>query len=513
MHWNEGYAVDVEYTTEFFGELSPSHLNVVCILNGIEPVALDKPFTYCELGCGQGFSANILAASHPQGQFYAVDFMAEHIARAQALADSAQLRNLTLLEASFGDLADGRISDIPQFDFITLHGVYTWVNQECRDQVVRFIAKHLKPGGVVYVSFNTLPGWAATLPLQRLLMLYADRHPDRSDRQLQQARGLIGALREQGARYFSGNAGNAAFSKHLDVLSTATENYVVHEFMHQNWQPMYFADVASHLAEAGLSHAGASSLLKAFPERYFSQKEHAFLDGFADDIPMRETMKDYLRNTSFRKDVFVRDAQRMTPQRQADWLARMGLALSVADGAAKLDAVSWAPDWIGEHEAIYLAVLEALRDGPKTLPQLLSLCHVTDGQARGDMSLLIEIGVFLVESGQGAFIFPAVKNEAAPARAMNAAIARESRRGDHYQALASPVLGNGLVSGLWQRLVYDALLRQEGGTDDDNVIREVREALQRQGPQDATFDEESLSATVRAILARRLPVWKQLGMI
>lgn len=38
---------------------------------------------------------------------------------------------------------------LPQFDFITLHGIYTWVSRENRQHIVDFIARYLKPGGIV----------------------------------------------------------------------------------------------------------------------------------------------------------------------------------------------------------------------------------------------------------------------------------------------------------------------------------------------------------------------------
>lgn len=518
MNWNEGYVVDVEYTTGFFQELSPTYLNTVCVLNGIEPVALDKPFHYCELGCGQGFSANVLAASHPQGNFYAVDFMPAHIARAQELADAASLRNLTLLESSFSDLAEGRVLGLPQFDFITLHGVYTWVSPENRRHVVNFIARHLKPGGIVYVSYNTMPGWASALPLQKLLMEFADQHPDRSDNQVRQARGLFENLTALGAQFFSANADNHVFGKRLDSLLTDKESYLVHEYMNRDWQPVYFADVARHLAEAKLEHAGSTTLLTAFPQLYFTPAQRQLLNGFADPV-MRETVKDYLLNTSFRMDVFVRGARHMAPARQADWLRRMGLALTAAQGAITLDQ-AWATAWIGEKRDWYEAVLAALEDGPKTLPELLA----TRGLSGCNLGDLAEIGAFLAKSGQGAMYFAdAAATDVASARAMNRAIAAQSQFGDHYQTLVSPLLGNGIGAGLVQRLVYAALLQAENAdealADPRELTRQVAAWLRQQDTaKDKTAETEDktkaeLADTVRAILERRLPVWRQLRMI
>jgi predicted O-methyltransferase YrrM len=509
MSWNEGYVVDVEYTMGFYKELSPSYLNTMCVLNGVEPVPLDRPFTYCELGCGQGFSANILAASHPQGSFYAVDFMPAHIVRAQELTEAAGLANLTLLEASFADLAAGQVAGVPQFDFITLHGVYTWVSPENREHVVKFIARHLKPGGVVYVSFNTMPGWASTLPLQKLMMLHAESHPDRSDAQVLQARGLFDSLKTVGASYFVANEGNGWFKKHLDSIFNDTPSYLVHEYMNRDWQPVYFADVARHLATAKLDHVGSTHPLWAFPQLALTPAKRELVEGVKDPI-LRETIKDFVCNTSFRKEVFVRGARPMTPQRQLAWLDRMGVALTVALGAASLEA-SWPGLATDDNKESYTKVLEVLQDGPKTFPQLMSLC------ACGPV-LLAEIAAFLIHTGQGLTYFTENVVDPAPAHAMNRAIAAQSRIHDQYLMLASPLLGGGILSGLVQRLVY-GVLSEGGSTDADSLIPLVWERLRQQQPKpdiepEAEEKEKAeFAETVGAILARRVPVWRQLGMI
>ena len=70
----EGYVLDAPYTWSFFDFQGPVLMSYIARLNGIEPPAIDEPFTYCELGCGNGVTTNLLAAALPQGDFYGVDF-------------------------------------------------------------------------------------------------------------------------------------------------------------------------------------------------------------------------------------------------------------------------------------------------------------------------------------------------------------------------------------------------------------------------------------------------------
>jgi len=170
--WNSGYVTDLEYTHGFYRELEPGYLCYAALISGYLPPDTDSKFTYCELGCGNALSTNIIASAWPQGDFYGVDFNPSHIVNGTQLSKSAGLTNLKLLEADFRDLLDAH--DLPDFDFITIHGVLSWINDENRKAIQRFVLKKLKPGGILYLSYNCLPGWAAAMPVRELMKRFAD---------------------------------------------------------------------------------------------------------------------------------------------------------------------------------------------------------------------------------------------------------------------------------------------------------------------------------------------------
>ena len=72
------------------------------------------------------------------------------------LSKSAGLTNLKLLEADFRDLVDAY--DLPDFDFITVHGVLSWINTENREAIQRFVLKKFKPRRDS-LSELQLPSW------------------------------------------------------------------------------------------------------------------------------------------------------------------------------------------------------------------------------------------------------------------------------------------------------------------------------------------------------------------
>ena len=82
---------------------------------------------------------------------------------------AARLDNVPFIEADLADLDDRALDRLPEFDLITVHGVWSWVSEPVREGVLRLLMRRLKPGGLVVVTYNALPGAAAGLALARLI--------------------------------------------------------------------------------------------------------------------------------------------------------------------------------------------------------------------------------------------------------------------------------------------------------------------------------------------------------
>ena len=160
MTWNDGYVVDVAYTEQAYREMTPVWLSLASVLNRQPPVDTTRPFTYVELGCGRGLTACTIAATNPSAEVWACDFNPAHVERARQWATDARLDNCAFEEASFEDLAGDREVGPSQADVIALHGVFSWVSPVNRRHIVDIIRTRLRPGGLVYVSYNVPTGWA-----------------------------------------------------------------------------------------------------------------------------------------------------------------------------------------------------------------------------------------------------------------------------------------------------------------------------------------------------------------
>src|ERR1700722_5954010 len=456
MSWTAGYITDIEYSPGFFSELSPAYLSAACAINGFESCRIDRPYTYCELGFGRGVTINVLAATNPNGEFYGVDFNPEHVVSARKLADAACLSNVRLLEESFESLVDGKVRDLPQFDFIVLHGIYTWVSEENRRHLRRFVRDFLKPGGIVYVSYNAMPGWASGAPLQGLVREIASLRPARSDKRLDEARTFVKRLIDLQAPYFTVNASTDV---RVQSLMSGDPRYLIHEYLNDDFGPLYHADVARQfLDDSKLQFAGSADLSLAFPSLYLTQERRDLL-ATIHDAAVAETVKDFLLNTAFRKDVFVRGARALSTQGFTDAMARLGIALCVPRDQVNLE-MQLTFGKITAREEMLNPILDALASRPHGFAELAALPAMKDKTLRQ----ISQAASLLIATSQAAiYPMPPPTRTASKAHALNRVLADAMRHGDEFHVLASPLLGSG-VSVTSAGLLAHRLLAEAGAS-------------------------------------------------
>jgi SAM-dependent methyltransferase len=296
---NEGYVLDTPYTWSFFDFQSPVLMAYIARLNGIKSPPTAEPFTYCELGCGNGVTSNLLAAALPQGDFYAVDINPEHIENGNRMAAAGGLSNITFIESGFADL-DPAI--LPKFDYITLHGVYSWVSEPIRRQALQVMDAFLKPGGLVYVSYNALPGWAGLMPIWKLMHSYTANMETDSLSKAKAGLKHLELLRNNGARYFRENR---SASEYLDKMLKRNISYVAHEFCNDHFHPLYFSEVAEEMAEVDLQYVGSAKVINNYPKKIVSSRLIGLLDEISDKTKHQERLSN-IRAESFRRDIYVK---------------------------------------------------------------------------------------------------------------------------------------------------------------------------------------------------------------
>ncbi|MFN3076541.1 MAG: class I SAM-dependent methyltransferase [Alphaproteobacteria bacterium] len=324
-----GYVVDTEYTFNVYPEMFPSNLSYVCAERGYATrlSRLNEGFDYCELGCGNGVGSNLMAASHPQGRFVAVDLNPAHIVNGRRLAEAANLGNIRFLESVFADLLTR--DDLPEFDIIALHGVYSWIGERHRAEVVSFIRDRLRPGGVVYVSYNTLPGWADSMPIRQLMVEHTAGMNVSSVERAGIARDFLKEISGYKMGYFGEGTLPANIVKSLDQQS---REYLAHEYLNADWHPQYSAEVAREMARARLAYVGDATLRNNALSLLFPEPVQKFITSAPSPTAV-QTRKDYLTSIRFRQDLFVKGANRVMA------MGREGLYASIRFASMKTDPI------------------------------------------------------------------------------------------------------------------------------------------------------------------------------
>lgn len=432
--WAGGYVTEVEYTSSYFHELSPSHLNFAAVIAGVTPIPLDRPFHYCELACGQGLTTLVLAAANPQGQFVGIDFNPVQINRARQLAAEAGLTNLRFIDAAFLEM---EALDLPTFDFITLHGIWSWISPENQEALVTFLGKRLRVGGLVYVSYNSLPGWAAAAPLRELLFDLADQASGSIFQRFSTAAEQARAMAEKNAIYFTANPN---LRNRLDGLKAMSPHYLVHEYLNQEWRPLYHRDVAGSMSAARLTYVGSATIQEQLPDLSLPQAAREMLNAMPPG-PRRETLKDYWLNTQFRRDIFSRGAIPLTQAEQSRIALATRYCLRVPAARCQLK-VKLPLGEVELREAIYRPILERLGRGPATLQDIV---NDAGGQVK-PAELVAAIGVLIAVN----YVFAAVSAEQEQAArigsaTLNRVLLRRVTEGRGVSVLAAAAVGSGVT--------------------------------------------------------------------
>src|SRR5260370_4275342 len=232
MPEQQAVALDILYPSGFYSYQAPVMLDYVAAINGIAPpAATGAPFTYLDLGCGDGFTIILLAAIHPESRFIGIDFNPGHIAVGTALARAGGIQNVELIEGGF---EDWRGFDLPECDYIAMHGVYAWISEAARAALLALIASRLRHCGLLYVSYNANPGWAAAAPLRQFFLDYTAGMTGDPVANVAATIRHLKELRDKGAGYFAENPAAGAV---LEGMAGKDIRYLPHESLLPPWWP------------------------------------------------------------------------------------------------------------------------------------------------------------------------------------------------------------------------------------------------------------------------------------
>jgi SAM-dependent methyltransferase len=507
--WDHGYVTDVAYTTNAYQEAMPSWLAACSVLLGYRPTDLAAPFRYADLGCGNGLTALIVAATNPHAEVWGFDFNPTHIENARFLAAQAKLTNVFFEETSFEALARQVAEPREAFDIIVSHGVLSWVSLENRRHLIAIIGERLRPGGLAYVSYTVSTGWSGVEPARLLMRQLAEAARRRTDQTVTGIFQVMDQLRTGGAAIFSAYPGLEA---RLEQMKTQDARYLAHEFLNRDWHPVMFADVAEAMAETRTSYIGSATPMENIDAVAVPAGVLPLL-AETGDAAVRETIRDLASAKNFRRDLWRKGGEPLPIQEHVTLLEA---ELVVTGPVGK---VTGQPEF-------YRPILDAIVEAPATIGELRALPALR-GRGPGEF---IQAAYLLMGAG---YVHPTLPGSSVAAghgipqaardsaRRLNNAIVNRLRVGVDFNRLAAPLTGAGIEIDLMEGLVIGQLL--DGGPREpealiDGVQNDVvhsGRSLLRDGKllQDPAEARVLVGETVRAVLARRLPRLRVMGVV
>jgi len=508
--WTSGYVADIGYTYGYYDLLNPLRANLALLKAGVAPPQIG---TACELGFGQGISVNIHGAATGI-QWYGTDFNPAQAGYAQELAAGID-GGPRLFDQSFAEFCTR--TDLPDFDFISLHGIWSWISDENRAVIVDFARRKLKTGGVLYISYNTQPGFAAMVPVRNLMTQHAAKLTPPGAGVLAKVDGALAfANRLMATKPIFAHA-NPQVAERLKRLESLDRHYLAHEYFNRDWLPMSFADMSDLLSGAKLDFACSAAFNELVPALNLTPEQQVLLNELTDPT-FRESVYDFMVCQQFRRDYWIKGKRRLQTVDCTERLRALRVVLceppetilytiSGALGDGSLTETIYAPiiKLLGDHVVRTIGEIEAaLREQGITLAQLHEACL-----------LLAHKGV--LASAQE----PAVANARRPQTdRLNQRLLRQARGGAEVSTLASPVTGNGIGAGRFQQLFVGAILQgkqqpSEWAYQAWQALKASQQTITKNGVA-LIGDEENLAeltSQATEFRDRRLPLLRAMGIV
>jgi hypothetical protein len=186
-----------------------------------------------------------MAATLPDAQFVCFDYAARPVARAQKMAADLGVRNIRIEQLDLRDVP----ADYGSFDYIIVHGLYSWLPLETRRHLMPLIARHLAPRGIAYVSYNAFPGCRLRQAAWDMLRLHTKDCPDMKSK-LAAARELIRLMVDSEN---PANGGESALREEFRKLANRPDPALCHDDLSDSNHPVYFHQFVADAGGSGLA--------------------------------------------------------------------------------------------------------------------------------------------------------------------------------------------------------------------------------------------------------------------
>ena len=300
---------DLGYLSQPFPYASAPFLESYARLLGLSPASAS---TARILEVGSSYGGNLISQAlfYPQATFTGIEIAPTQVSVGKTYIDQLGITNLDLLE---GDVNESH-HHLGTYDYIIAHGFYSWVDEETKNNFLRLCKKHLAENGILYMSYNTYPGWHK-MDSVRALLEFANKDINTLNHREKVRHGKtvaskLGALMLE---YDTVKNQQTSFLQSLRQILQKQDCYVGHDHLEPVNTPVYFHQCMDHMAEHGFTYLCDCDLNLSFPTVYDEILRTQLQELAPHDPLAREQYIDFMLNTAFRKSLFTHKGA--TPKR------------------------------------------------------------------------------------------------------------------------------------------------------------------------------------------------------
>jgi methyltransferase-like protein len=283
---------ETPYVSIAFPETHPDKLCAMARLFGLEAPEPARA-RVLELGCGDGTNLLPMAQHAPEARFLGIDLSSRHVASGQAAIAACGLANAEIRQQ---DLLEFGANE-GKFDYIIAHGVFSWVPEQVRSQLLAICRDNLSENGVAFVSYNAFPGWGMRMALRDMLLFHTRAQQD-TQAKMKQARALTALLGE--ALGTEGGPYGLLLKQELTRVGGYRDDFLRHDLLGDVNQPFYFHEFIERAASANLQYLSGPILAQMLVTNLPPKLQEALGKVGSDPIALEQYI-DFVRNQSFRR--------------------------------------------------------------------------------------------------------------------------------------------------------------------------------------------------------------------
>jgi protein-L-isoaspartate O-methyltransferase len=330
---------------------TPDSLATRALFLGLDPPPVARA-SVLEVGCSDGSNLIPMAAALPHARFVGCDLSSRAIAAGKRTIDALGLANVVLVEEDLAALSQAH----GNFDYIVAHGIYSWVPLSVRDALFALAQARLAPNGVMFVSYNALPGARIRQTVWDVLHYATDAIAD--TRQRLEAARRVARVVANGAR--SIYPGDDALREAFRAVAEESDSELFHDDLALPNDPVWLHAFVDHAARFGLRYL-ADADLRTMNSAGLDADGRALLAPL--DSVTREQYLDFVRLRRFRQSLLCRaDAalRHVDPRQVLGLHASADPSLVRAAEAGKVADLARALDPAGAGEGPVRALLDGL---------------------------------------------------------------------------------------------------------------------------------------------------------